>query len=44
MLGEMLMGGSVLDGLKLIVCELLLCWLVLMVLFGVGIGMLLYNE
>ncbi|WP_411851838.1 NTP/NDP exchange transporter [Stenotrophomonas sp. LGBM10] len=42
--GETPMGGSVLDGLKLIVREPLLRWLALMVLFGVGIGTLLYNE
>ena len=42
--GEQPMGGSVLDGLKLIVREPLLRWLALLVLFGVGIGTLLYNE
>lgn len=42
--GETPMGGSVLDGLKLIAREPLLRWLALMVLFGVGIGTLLYNE
>ncbi|KRG64909.1 membrane protein [Stenotrophomonas humi] len=42
--GEQPMGGSVLDGLKLIVREPLLRWLALMVLFGVGIGTTLYNE
>ena len=42
--GEQPMGGSVLDGLKLIVREPLLRWLALLVLFGVGVGTLLYNE
>ncbi|MCD9086282.1 MFS transporter [Stenotrophomonas sp. SY1] len=42
--GEQPMGGSVMDGLKLIVREPLLRWLALMVLFGVGIGTTLYNE
>lgn len=38
------MGGSVLDGLKLIVREPLLRWLAIMVVFGVGVGTLLYNQ
>ncbi len=42
--GEQPMGGSVIDGLKLIVREPLLRWLALMVVFGVGVGTLLYNE
>lgn len=42
--GETPMGGSVLDGLKLIAREPLLRWLAVLVLFGVGIGTLLYNE
>jgi len=42
--GETPMGGSVLDGLKLIVREPLLRWLAVLVLFGVGVGTLLYNE
>lgn len=42
--GEVPMGGSVLAGLQLIVREPLLRWLAIMVLFGVGIGTLLYNE
>jgi AAA family ATP:ADP antiporter len=42
--GEAPMGGGVLDGLKLIAREPLLRWLALMVVFGVGIGTLLYNE
>ena len=42
--GEKPMGGSVLDGLKLIVREPLLRWLAIMVVFGVGVGTLLYNQ
>ncbi|MGE8281875.1 MAG: NTP/NDP exchange transporter [Stenotrophomonas sp.] len=42
--GEQPMGGSVFDGLKLIAREPLLRWLALMVVFGVGIGTMLYNE
>ena len=42
--GETPMGGSVFDGLKLIVREPMLRWLALMVLFGVGVGTMLYNE
>ena len=42
--GETPMGGSVLDGLKLIVREPLLRWLAVLVLFGVGVGTMLYNE
>lgn len=42
--GEQPMGGSVLDGLKLIAREPLLRWLAIMVLFGVGVGTLLYNQ
>ncbi|RRU25714.1 MFS transporter [Stenotrophomonas sp. 278] len=42
--GETPMGGSVLDGLKLIAREPLLRWLAAMVVFGVGVGTLLYNE
>jgi len=42
--GEQPMGGSVLDGLKLIVREPLLRWLAIMVVFGVGVGTLLYNQ
>lgn len=42
--GEVPMGGNVLGGLKLIVREPLLRWLAFMVLFGVGVGTLLYNE
>ncbi|NIJ85471.1 AAA family ATP:ADP antiporter [Xanthomonas arboricola] len=42
--GEVPMGGDVLGGLKLIVSEPLLRWLAFMVLFGVGVGTLLYNE
>jgi len=42
--GEVPMGGSVVEGLKLIIREPLLRWLALGTLFGVGIGTLLYNE
>ncbi|HVK50701.1 MAG TPA: MFS transporter [Pseudoxanthomonas sp.] len=42
--GEVPMGGEVLAGLKLIVREPLLRWLAVMVVFGVGVGTLLYNE
>jgi len=42
--GEKPMGGSVIDGLRLVVREPLLRWLALGTLFGVGIGGLLYNE
>ncbi|WMJ70169.1 MFS transporter [Stenotrophomonas sp. 24(2023)] len=42
--GEAPMGGSVLDGLRLIVREPLLRWLAIMVVFGVGVGTLLYNQ
>lgn len=42
--GEVPMGGEVLAGLKLVVREPLLRWLALMVVLGVGVGTLLYNE
>ncbi len=42
--GEQAMGGSIMDGLRLIVREPLLRKLALLVLFGVGIGTMLYNE
>jgi len=42
--GEIPMGGSVIEGLRLIAREPLLRWLALGTLFGVGIGTLLYNE
>lgn len=42
--GEKPMGGEVLAGLKLIVREPLLRWLAIMVVLGVGVGTLLYNE
>jgi ATP:ADP antiporter, AAA family len=42
--GEVPMGGEVLAGLKLIMREPLLRWLAVMVVLGVGVGTLLYNE
>ena len=42
--GEKPMGGEVLAGLKLVLKEPLLRWLALMVVLGVGVGTLLYNE
>jgi AAA family ATP:ADP antiporter len=42
--GEQPMGGEVLAGLKLVAREPLLRWLALMVVLGVGVGTLLYNE
>ncbi|HVJ37146.1 MAG TPA: MFS transporter [Stenotrophomonas sp.] len=42
--GEVPMGGSVLAGLQLIAREPLLRWLALVVVLGVGVGTLLYNE
>lgn len=42
--GEIPMGGEVLAGLKLIAREPLLRWLAAMVVMGVGVGTLLYNE
>ena len=42
--GETPMGGSVLAGLKLVASEPLLRWLAVLMVFGVGVGTLLYNE
>ena len=42
--GEKPMGGQILAGLKLVAKEPLLRWLALLVVLGVGIGTLLYNE
>jgi len=42
--GEVAMGGEVLAGLKLVLREPLLRWMALMVIGGVGVGTLLYNE
>jgi len=42
--GEVPMGGSVLAGLQLIAREPLLRWLAFMVVLGVGVGTVLYNE
>jgi AAA family ATP:ADP antiporter len=41
---EAAMGGGVLAGLTLIAREPLLRWMAMVVLFGVGVGTLLYNE
>lgn len=42
--GEVPMGGQVLAGLKLIAREPLLRWMAVLVVLGVGVGTLLYNE
>ncbi|WP_027072812.1 MULTISPECIES: MFS transporter [unclassified Luteimonas] len=42
--GEVPMGGEVWAGLKLVAREPLLRWLALMVVLGIGVGTLLYNE
>lgn len=42
--GEMPMGGGVFAGLTLVAREPLLRWMAVVVLFGVGVGTLLYNE
>jgi AAA family ATP:ADP antiporter len=42
--GEKPMGGQILAGLKLVASEPLLRWMALLVVLGVGIGTLLYNE
>ncbi|KAF1686106.1 MFS transporter [Pseudoxanthomonas broegbernensis] len=42
--GEVPMGGKFLAGLKLVAREPLLRWLALVVIAGVGVGTLLYNE
>ncbi|WP_372018603.1 NTP/NDP exchange transporter [Pseudoxanthomonas sp. 10H] len=42
--GEQPMGGQILAGLRLVAREPLLRWLALLVVLGVGIGTLLYNE
>ncbi len=41
---EQAMGGGVLAGLALVAREPLLRWMAMVVLFGVGVGTLLYNE
>ena len=42
--GERPMGGEVLAGLQLVAREPLLRWMAVLVVFGVGVGTLLYNE
>lgn len=42
--GEVPMGGAVLAGLRLVAREPLLRWMAVMVVLGVGVGTLLYNE
>jgi ATP:ADP antiporter, AAA family len=42
--GEVPMGGEVMAGLKLVAKEPLLRWMAAMVVLGVGVGTLLYNE
>ncbi|QDH71688.1 NTP/NDP exchange transporter [Marilutibacter alkalisoli] len=42
--GERPMGGTVWAGLRLVVQEPLLRWMALLVVTGVGVGTLLYNE
>lgn len=42
--GELPMGGELLAGLKLVAREPLLRWMAAVVLLGVGVGTLLYNE
>lgn len=42
--GEAPMGGTVLAGLRLLAHEPLLRWLAVLMVFGVGVGTLLYNE
>ncbi|MBN8481182.1 MAG: MFS transporter [Xanthomonadales bacterium] len=41
---EQAMGGGMLAGLSLVLREPLLRWMAMVVLFGVGVGTLLYNE
>ncbi len=42
--GEVPMGGSMLAGLGLVLREPLLRWMAVVVLLGIGVGTLLYNE
>jgi len=42
--GEVPIGGEVLAGLKLVAREPLLRWMAVLVVLGVGVGTLLYNE
>jgi AAA family ATP:ADP antiporter len=42
--GEIPIGGSVLAGLRLVASEPLLRWIAILVLLGIGVGTMLYNE
>ena len=42
--GEIPIGGGVLAGLKLVATEPLLRWIAILVLLGIGVGTMLYNE
>lgn len=42
--GEMPIGGGVLAGLRLVATEPLLRWIAVLVLLGIGVGTMLYNE
>jgi ATP:ADP antiporter, AAA family len=42
--GEIPMGGSVFAGLKLVATEPLLRWIAILVVLGIGVGTMLYNE
>ena len=42
--GEIPMGGTVFAGLKLVATEPLLRWMAILVLLGIGVGTMLYNE
>jgi AAA family ATP:ADP antiporter len=42
--GEIPIGGGVLAGLRLVATEPLLRWIAILVLLGIGVGTMLYNE
>ena len=42
--GEIPIGGGVLAGLRLVASEPLLRWMAILVLLGIGVGTMLYNE